>query len=377
MIPKVLHHTLIYSDNDPYPPQFEGMIASFQKHNPDFEIKLWHRKEVLALMTDHQRKLYESYKHDIQRADMARYIVLYYNGGYYSDLDVYTMQSWSKMAELYTASSTVNTSCILLEELYFWDSELDEFEKSELRQRYLPPERRRPPRTQLSNYWMAMTARHPVMDEILRLLEERHDIPINPDYFWDVIWTTGPGVVTTAFNNLQEQQQQEQGNTTTTSTTSSSTLRGKNNHDNIQILMHEDKDQQMSTSEHITTTTTTTSTAVIPKRIYEGHLTCGLAYWLHVQDYYPWCGYLYHHAAGLWKPDDWCSRSPIRCFIYNFGDSLIIGLTIIALYFRCVVAKRRMWIWKTLEVGGGACVNCGTNMMQSCSRHNPSKPHGT
>lgn len=71
--------------------------ASWRKHNPDLAMNLFDNEECEALVAwvdslqDDGCKWLETYKalpHDIMRADMFRYCVLWHLGGIYADLDV-------------------------------------------------------------------------------------------------------------------------------------------------------------------------------------------------------------------------------------------------------------------------------------------------
>ena len=98
-IPMVVHRTFIYSDSlaDADIDEFSLYFESFARHNKDFGTKIWFKKDIMKLMNEEEMALYESLQLDIQRADMARYLILYHEGGYYADLDIYSFESWSKL----------------------------------------------------------------------------------------------------------------------------------------------------------------------------------------------------------------------------------------------------------------------------------------
>lgn len=188
-IPKILHQTLIYDDDIKYPSKYKKDLQSFKKHNPEFDVKVWHRGELLSIMSEKERKLYLGLQTDIQRADMARYIILYYFGGVYSDLDMYNYNSLNDLFIQHT--NYLDTSCILLVDLHHSLNDLIEFTESNIRSKHFPLQYQTPYARQLANFWMASTPKHPIIAETLRLLEERSKYPINSNYLWDVIWTTG------------------------------------------------------------------------------------------------------------------------------------------------------------------------------------------
>ncbi|KFG81467.1 hypothetical protein MANI_029822 [Metarhizium anisopliae] len=91
-IPSVLHQ--IWKTNDVYTYSAEASHASWKaKLEPmNYTVKLWTDNDILRLVKVKYPWLlstYEGYSQNIQRADMARLIVMHSEGGIYADLDVY------------------------------------------------------------------------------------------------------------------------------------------------------------------------------------------------------------------------------------------------------------------------------------------------
>ncbi|KAF6820954.1 mipc synthase [Colletotrichum sojae] len=91
-IPNIIHQIWKTADVTTYPaqPSHESWKAMFEPMN--YTVRLWTDEDVLALIRNSYTWLlstYEGYPHNIQRADLARLIVIHSEGGIYADLDVH------------------------------------------------------------------------------------------------------------------------------------------------------------------------------------------------------------------------------------------------------------------------------------------------
>ncbi len=87
MIRKILH--FVWKDES-IPAEFRYYHASWRRHHPDWEVKIWTDQRSEAFVSEHYpdlMALYRSYPQDISRADVIRYLVLEHFGGVYADLD--------------------------------------------------------------------------------------------------------------------------------------------------------------------------------------------------------------------------------------------------------------------------------------------------
>ena len=256
-------------------------------------------QDIMRLMNEDERALYESLQLDIQRADMARYLILYHEGGYYADLDIYSFDSWRKLVDRVSnlnSSQPQNGSasnldfCVLLEELYLSEENLDELEHSAFRQTYFQKQYKRPPAIQLANYWMASTKGHPLLKMILELLRERSRIPVDvhQDYH-PILWTSGPGLVSEAYYNIY--------------------LKNKSVAENRVVT--------------------------IPRDEWRGPLSCTSVYHIfHLADYWPQCRYFYHLGHGSWKDDQWCERDAIRCLGHYGVIPCVLSAIVLVIFCR-------------------------------------------
>ena len=91
MIPKIIHKVIIV-DGDAIPPLPDKMVEaidSFKVHNPTYQHKLYSGKDCIAYIRkyfdDRILNCFLKLKPYSYRADLFRYLVLYNEGGWYSD----------------------------------------------------------------------------------------------------------------------------------------------------------------------------------------------------------------------------------------------------------------------------------------------------
>lgn len=87
-IPAIIHQTW---KTKSIPPAYQKAVDSFKIQNPDVEYKLWTDEDLYNLAKDFFPQflpLFERYPEQIQRVDIARYMILYQFGGLYSDIDI-------------------------------------------------------------------------------------------------------------------------------------------------------------------------------------------------------------------------------------------------------------------------------------------------
>lgn len=96
MIPKIIHQTWRATT---LPTLFQKICDENKKVNEEFEYKLWSHSPGLPMIDDFIKQeypdIYEIFsnaKYGVQKADIARIVILYHYGGVYFDLDVLTMK---------------------------------------------------------------------------------------------------------------------------------------------------------------------------------------------------------------------------------------------------------------------------------------------
>jgi mannosyltransferase OCH1-like enzyme len=163
-IPKVIHQIWIDKNGRDisYPVGYHRIRNTLIKYNPQFEFKVWLEMDILLLFNDSRlakyRDTYRSLQHPISRADFARIMVMYKEGGIYIDLDFYGLRDMTSLIK--------NRQMVLCLEPVANGSGL------------------------LFNGFMATTPESPF---VLGYLEYMRDtLPQSPPLWIDVVGTTGP-----------------------------------------------------------------------------------------------------------------------------------------------------------------------------------------
>lgn len=97
-IPNIIHQIWKNNDLSTYPLPASAGSWEWRFENASYTIKLWTEDDIVNLVkTSYPWFLstYESYKYNIQRADVARLMVVHHEGGVYADLDAYPSQDTS------------------------------------------------------------------------------------------------------------------------------------------------------------------------------------------------------------------------------------------------------------------------------------------
>lgn len=95
-IPPIIH--LIWLGSS-IPPQVDAAFQSWEKHHPNWEIKIWTDKELINFLWSSERSLqaFNQASTWAEKADILRLEVLYKFGGVYSDADVVCLNSFQDL----------------------------------------------------------------------------------------------------------------------------------------------------------------------------------------------------------------------------------------------------------------------------------------
>jgi inositol phosphorylceramide mannosyltransferase catalytic subunit len=102
MIPRTIHQIWGMRDKGEMPLHFQQSEASWKRHHPDWKYMLWGPETVEQLIREHYpdfSDLYRRYPEWIQRADVARYLILHHHGGIYSDLDIICRRPFDELLD--------------------------------------------------------------------------------------------------------------------------------------------------------------------------------------------------------------------------------------------------------------------------------------
>ena len=97
MIPKVIHYCWL--SDDPHPAKIARCIASWNKHLPNYEIRLWDFKRFPRGKSRWVDEAFDYGKYAFA-ADYIRAYALYHEGGIYLDSDVEVLKSFDDFLEL-------------------------------------------------------------------------------------------------------------------------------------------------------------------------------------------------------------------------------------------------------------------------------------
>ena len=101
-IPKIIHQTWNDEESD-LSDFFKGLINKWKVSNPDFEHRYYSENDRLLFIKENfEEKVYISYCRIIPgayKADLWRYCILYYYGGFYVDIDTIAIGSLNLLLE--------------------------------------------------------------------------------------------------------------------------------------------------------------------------------------------------------------------------------------------------------------------------------------
>ncbi len=96
MIPKTIHYC--WFGGKPKPKSVQRCIASWRKYCPDYEIKEWNEGNYDVDALPYSREAYKNGKYAFV-SDVARFMVLYQEGGIYFDTDVEVIRPIGDLVE--------------------------------------------------------------------------------------------------------------------------------------------------------------------------------------------------------------------------------------------------------------------------------------
>lgn len=97
MIPKILH--ACWFGGKPLPNDVLSNLETWEKYNPDYEIKIWNEKNFNVSENSYAKEAYDNKKFAFV-TDYVRLKVLYEYGGIYMDTDVEVLKSFDNLLSL-------------------------------------------------------------------------------------------------------------------------------------------------------------------------------------------------------------------------------------------------------------------------------------
>jgi mannosyltransferase OCH1-like enzyme len=141
-IPKIVHLTW---KTRQIPLKWKETALSWKKTNPDWKIKLWTDDDNRNYIADHYPdflSIFDSYPHNIQRADAIRYFLLKDFGGVYCDLDIEVLGSLNPFFDhaegdvflVQSGNVPVYTNCFMAGKpgAAFWNEVIERLKKPQI-----------------------------------------------------------------------------------------------------------------------------------------------------------------------------------------------------------------------------------------------------
>eukprot|EP00038_Savillea_parva_P010223 m.188735 g.188735 ORF g.188735 m.188735 type:complete len:412 (+) comp17528_c0_seq1:286-1521(+) len=201
---RTIHFMYGLWDDKPMPPEFESNLAVWRRLNPAWQVKVWSNKEVKDFWKDEfpeYRKLWRKAR-PIQRADFARYLIVYKYGGLYADLDCTPTKPIDEIFHLGGLRFVAHDTLLCIE---------DEKTEAEMARSALWPIRGGVPelKTRIANYVFWAKPRSETFKRAIALAASRlESVPdamyhVSPTQThlqnpYAIIYTTGPDVLTEA-----------------------------------------------------------------------------------------------------------------------------------------------------------------------------------
>jgi len=192
-----LHNFNEGGEGNKVPSRYLSFIRKWRLMNPVDCIVKHNPGNIADLLSSNRASLwlalFGSYQHFIQKCDLARYILMYFQGGVYADMDIEVKQELVVIQKRYpTAKVFLGTERILPQP----------YAAAMLGHRIRNGTREHS--TRVANYWMmSLVARHPFWSHVMDIAQKRSDLPVVEDY--DVIYTTGPDLLTEAYHTYDNE----------------------------------------------------------------------------------------------------------------------------------------------------------------------------
>ena len=102
-IPKIIHKIILLNDKNitTYPPDLQRAINSFKELNPDYELRVYNYNDCLRYIYQHfgprMVEYFEKLKPYAYKSDLMRMLLLYNEGGFYSDMKEVCLKSFDEV----------------------------------------------------------------------------------------------------------------------------------------------------------------------------------------------------------------------------------------------------------------------------------------
>ena len=192
MIAPKLHFIFGLWDTGPMPRPFAVNRDAWQRALPELSVKVWDRFHCDQILKKYQALGWILGLRPVQQADLLRLLVVYDEGGWYSDLDTSPSPGAARTWQACAGQELV----VLIETICDADAT-----HASRRFRYREGVPEHPLR--IANYSFAAAPRHPFLWQCLELAQERCQAwPGGTDDYYP-IFTTGPDVLTMVYHGAK------------------------------------------------------------------------------------------------------------------------------------------------------------------------------
>jgi len=196
VVPNCIHFLYKFVGSDEIPEKYVPLLEKWEDQNPSHCIMKHTPEDILDLL--HKRssgqwlRLFESYAHSIQKCDVARYILMLYSGGTYTDLDTENNQKILAVLNNHPEGKVFLGVERVIPTPYAAAMAAHKIRNGT---------EEHPVR--VANYWMMSAPGHPFWLHVLQMAEERASLPVSQNY--DVLYTTGPDLLTEAYHTYRQE----------------------------------------------------------------------------------------------------------------------------------------------------------------------------
>jgi mannosyltransferase OCH1-like enzyme len=148
-----------------------------------FHIILWKDQDVRNILDSYELSVYNTLQ-NIQKSDMARYVILKKYGGIYADFDIDSIKS---LNEIISSLSENKEGVLFIENIYRLNKQANMYKRFKIRNN--TPE----DKIRMANYLMIFKPQSNFLSQCIQLLLQRSHLPIECDY--DILYTTGPDII--------------------------------------------------------------------------------------------------------------------------------------------------------------------------------------
>jgi len=180
------------------PPKYLDSISSWRRANPSCCVVVHEPEDIAGLLRASNSSgwlsLFRSYEHFIQKCDVSRYVLMYLQGGVYTDVDIQVKRGLGESTRLkYPKAKVFLGTERVLPAVYAEAMAAHEIRNGTAEHP-----------TRVANYFMMSEPRHEFWSHVMAIAKKRAGLPVAESY--DILYTTGPDVLTEAYHTYEDKE---------------------------------------------------------------------------------------------------------------------------------------------------------------------------